>query len=140
MNLLLDTNIVSVFLKSNDTRAAIYGPLIQGHQLHISFMTVAELYRWAHSKNWGAQRTQRLGEHIQRCTILPASHEVCLRWARVQAHRGSIGRPISSNDAWIAATALHYGLGLVTHNLKDFVELPELVLVTPADNSDRENL
>ena len=133
MNLLLDTNVLSVFLKSGDTRAQVYGPLIQGHRLYVSFVTVAELYRWAYAKDWGAKRIQRLKHHIHQCTVVPVSHELCLQWARIQARRQSIGRPISSADAWIAATAIHYELGLVTHNLRDFVELPELVLVTPPD-------
>ncbi len=36
--------------------------------------------------------------------------------------------PISPQDAWIAATALHYDLLLVTHNVRDFQEISELQL------------
>lgn len=39
--ILLDTNVVSYLLKG-DTRAAAYAPLLQGHRLAISFVTVAE--------------------------------------------------------------------------------------------------
>ncbi|NEP13006.1 MAG: type II toxin-antitoxin system VapC family toxin [Symploca sp. SIO2C1] len=34
-------------------------------------------------------------------------------------------------DAWIAATALRHDLPLVTHNIKDFVGISNLQLVTP---------
>lgn len=139
MKLLLDTNIISVFLKPNDTRAALYGPLIQGHHLYISFMTLAELYRWALVREWGAARIARLEVYLERYTVLPVSAELCKEWARIQAHRQRAGRPIASQDAWIAATALHHDMGLVTHNTKDFVSLPELVLVTPGQNSDIES-
>jgi predicted nucleic acid-binding protein len=33
-------------------------------------------------------------------------------------------------DAWVAATALAYGLELVTHNPADFAGIPNLVVVS----------
>lgn len=44
--LLLDTNIVSFLLKK-DTRADNLKPLLRGKILYLSFVSVAELYRWA---------------------------------------------------------------------------------------------
>jgi predicted nucleic acid-binding protein len=35
---------------------------------------------------------------------------------------------MSVGDAWIAATALHYNMPLITHNLKHFEHLKELGL------------
>jgi tRNA(fMet)-specific endonuclease VapC len=43
---LLDTKVVSYLFKG-DTRATTYAPLLEGHRLAISFMTVAELFEWA---------------------------------------------------------------------------------------------
>jgi tRNA(fMet)-specific endonuclease VapC len=48
---LLDTNIVS-FLFKGDSRIQLYMPYLQGQQLAISFMTVAELFQWAAVRNW----------------------------------------------------------------------------------------
>jgi tRNA(fMet)-specific endonuclease VapC len=53
--LLLDTDVVSFLLKG-DSRSQKYEPIIQGHQLALSFMTVAELFQWAAVRNWGTQR------------------------------------------------------------------------------------
>ena len=49
---LLDTNIVSYFMKQHSL-AAKYQLLVQGAALAISFMTVAELYEGADRANWG---------------------------------------------------------------------------------------
>jgi predicted nucleic acid-binding protein len=40
------------------------------------------------------------------------------------------GRPIQVADAWIAATALLYGIPLVTHNPADFAGVDGLRLIT----------
>jgi tRNA(fMet)-specific endonuclease VapC len=42
--LLLDTDVFSFLLKG-DSRANAYTPLLQGHRLALSFMTVAELFQ-----------------------------------------------------------------------------------------------
>jgi tRNA(fMet)-specific endonuclease VapC len=43
---LMDTNIASFMLKGHSL-ATRYRRHLQGHQLAVSFMTVAELYEWA---------------------------------------------------------------------------------------------
>lgn len=60
---LLDTNIVSYILK-RDTRAALYAPMLTGNRLAVSFMTVAELFEWAATRGWGAQRRVRLEQQL----------------------------------------------------------------------------
>ena len=40
------------------------------------------------------------------------------------------GKPIAVADAWIAATALSYGVPLVTHNVGDFAGLPGLTVIS----------
>lgn len=41
-------------------------------------------------------------------------------------------QPIGIQDCWIAATALSYGLELVTHNPRDFANIPGLAIITEA--------
>ncbi len=56
---LLDTNIVSYLFKG-DTRAALYEPHLLNRELAVAMMTVAELFQWAATRNWGQARNQVL--------------------------------------------------------------------------------
>ena len=94
-------------------------------------MTVAELFQWAKIRNWGTSRTQQLERMlIQNYTVLSFDVVLCYLWGEVRANRRAMGKPISSEDAWIAATALQYNLPLVTHNPKDFVDILGLDVVS----------
>lgn len=50
----VDTDVIS-FVFKGDSRAASYAGALAGKQIVVSFMTVAELKRWAIKKRWGAQ-------------------------------------------------------------------------------------
>jgi tRNA(fMet)-specific endonuclease VapC len=130
--ILLDTNVVSFVLKG-DSRAQLYESYLQGQQMALSFMTVAELYQWAAIRQWGKQRIRQL-EKTLRETYIVLSFDIalCQLWGEVRAKRRAIGNPISPEDAWIAATALHYDIPLVTHNPADFENIKDLTIVTKA--------
>src|SRR5262245_23554100 len=117
--LLLDTNIVSYIFK-RDSRAALYAPLLRGNRLAISFMSAAELFQWAVIRNWGLARTERLERAITTYLLIPPDLDLCRVWGKLRAEQQRAGRVIDSQDAWIAATALHFSLPLVTHNPTHF--------------------
>lgn len=127
---LLDTNVVSFILKGY-SRAKDYAPFLLEQHLAISFMTVAELYQWAAIRQWGTHRVQQLEQTIS-TTYIVLSFDIalCQRWGEVRALRRGMGKPISPEDAWIAATSLQYNLPLVTHNPKDFEDIPDLEIIT----------
>lgn len=128
--ILIDTDIASFIFKGS-TYADPYLPLLQGHQLALSFMTVAELFQWAIMRQWGDLRLAQLEEYLLNYLVIPTDQPLCRQWAKVRGDRQSIGRPISPQDAWIAATALRHNLPLVTHNIKDFLNISNLKLLTP---------
>ena len=127
--LIVDTDVVSFLLK-DDTRAQLYRPHLQGKTLALSFMTVAELYQWAYVRNWGERKLTRLEEQLHRYVIVPFDNELCKQWARICVRRRQLGRPISVQDAWVAATALRHGCRLVTHNGDDFSEIAGLEVIS----------
>lgn len=128
--ILLDTNIVSFLLKA-DSRALDYEPHLKDQQLAISFMTVAELYQWVAIRNWGERRRSQLTQMLKvNYTVLSFEIRLCQIWGEIRASRQLSGRPLSSQDAWVAATALHYKLSLVTHNPKDFADIANLKIIT----------
>ena len=129
--MLLDTNIVSYIYRS-DTRAGLYTPHLTGQTLYLSFMTLAELLRWPLERNWSAVKAQHLEEWIdQRFVLLPSDRELARTWARLVGITCR-ARPVSLSDSWIAATALHYSLPLVTHNRRHFEDIPGLNLIAEA--------
>jgi tRNA(fMet)-specific endonuclease VapC len=129
--LLIDTNIASFIFKGSDY-ADPYISLLSGHELALSFMTVAELFQWAILRQWGDRRVVQLEQYLSNYIIIPVDQLLCREWAQIRADQQSAGRVISPQDAWIAATAIRYDLSLVTHNIKDFREIPNLRLITPS--------
>lgn len=125
--LLLDTDVFS-FLFKDHPLAEVYRPHVRGHTLAISFMTVAELYHGAYRAGWGARRIERLESRIAAYVVVPSSNALSKRWGEVRFVRRQ--QPISPEDAWIAAAALQQGCPLVTHNARDFQNIPGLNIIT----------
>lgn len=117
--LLLDTDVTSFLLK-RDSRADKYRPIVEGKRLALSFMSVAQLYKWAIKRNWGAKRGKQLEAALQRYVILPYDSELAWTWARVVSACEGAGRAIGSSDGWIAATAIRHSVPLVTNNVRHF--------------------
>src|SRR5215475_4841261 len=130
--MVVDTDVVSYIYKK-DTRAAKYEPHFVNAITSISFMTLAELERWAIARNWGTRRhAEMLATVLGRFTIIESNHALCRKWAEVSEQAQRLGHIIHPNDAWIAATALLYGAELVTHTASDFNYLPGLAFSTEA--------
>jgi tRNA(fMet)-specific endonuclease VapC len=125
--LILDTNVVSYFMKGGPLAVA-YRELLRGKDLAISFMTVAELYEGAYRAGWNAPKLERLEAVLSGYAVIPSSPTVCRAWARIREQRRS--RTISVDDAWIAASALAWSAELATHNPADFTGIPELRVLT----------
>lgn len=128
---LIDTSVLSLILK-RDTRAAAYLPHLVGMVGAISFITLAELYRWPEERGWGAARRADLAHVLGRFAVIYPDDPLCRRWASLLAEVRRAGRPLPFADSWIAATALQYQLVLVTHNPRDFAGVPALQLRTEA--------
>jgi predicted nucleic acid-binding protein len=129
---LVDTDVVSYVFRG-DTRAERSAPHLNRRRLAVSFMTVAELDRWARERNWGAGRRAELENYLQRFSVYLVDRELCRRWADVADAARRAGRAIQTADAWIAATALAHGLPLVTHNAADYAGVTDLNLINEPD-------
>ncbi len=128
----VDTDVVSMLFKG-DSGALGYRSHIAGRLLGISFMTLAELERWSLERSWGAARTAELKRHLKNYTVLPATRELCAGWARISFEARKKGRPIQTADAWIAASALHDQVPLITNNYGDYAAVEGLQLLTSAE-------
>jgi tRNA(fMet)-specific endonuclease VapC len=124
----VDTDVVS-YLFRNDTRAEQFRPHITGRILAVSFMTVAELDRWALQRNWGSARRERMTDFLSRFVIVLVDRALCRTWAAVGDQARRNGRPIQVADAWIAATAIALNVPLLTHNRSDYAGVDDIDLL-----------
>jgi predicted nucleic acid-binding protein len=61
---------------------------------------------------------------------LPVSRELCSKWAEVAFGAKRKGRPIQTADAWIAASALHDQVPLITNNRGDYSSVDGVALLS----------
>jgi predicted nucleic acid-binding protein len=124
----VDTDVLS-YLFRRDTRAEPYRPYITGRILAVSFMTLAELERWALQRDWGPVRRERMADFLSQFIVILVDHALCKTWAAVADQARRNGRPIQVGDAWIAATAISLNVPLITNNRRDFTGIAELRLL-----------
>ena len=110
---LLDTNAVIDIFGGNEELART---LASTPFVFISTIVLGELY-------FGAEKSHRVTENLARiesfaaeCTALEPDMVVAREYGRVKQRLKSRGRPIPDNDLWIAATALAYGLTLLSRD------------------------
>jgi tRNA(fMet)-specific endonuclease VapC len=63
---------------------------------------------------------------LETLQVLPVPLDAARRYAVIRAELQRSGKPIGSNDLWIAAHALAEDLTLVTNNEREFQRVPGL--------------
>lgn len=127
MKLLLDTNRLSDALAEDD---AVLDQLEVAEVVHVPVIVLGEIRS-------GFLRGRRRAENESRLTWFlaqdgmatlgidaPVSH----RYATLHQTLRSRGRPIPTNDLWIASLAIEHGLVLYTRDVH-FAEIPGLALM-----------
>jgi tRNA(fMet)-specific endonuclease VapC len=130
----VDTDVLSFVFKGG-TRAARYRPHLAGQTWALSFMTVAELERWALARNWGQTRRDRMEQQLRQFAICFADRELCRFWADATESASRNGHPVGCADAWTAAAALLFQVPLITHNADDYRGVERLQVITEPDSS-----
>lgn len=125
-----DTNIVSYTLR-DDPLADRYRPLIDGERIAISFQTVGEIRLGQLLGHYAPPAIESWARLRRQWRIIDSNAELAEIYASIRADANRAGRGLSSQDAWVAATALWLNVPLVTHD-RDFRNVPELELITRA--------
>jgi predicted nucleic acid-binding protein len=138
--MLLDTNVLSELMRPNPAPAVLswFALQTQAQATHlISAVTQAEILLGIELLPDGqrkaalSQASQAMFDVDFKGHILPFDQDAARNYAQIVARRTAQGRPISTEDAQIAATAVQHQLPLVTRNTRDFELIPELQLVNP---------
>ena len=125
MSFLLDADTCSAHLKSG----ALAHRLTQhSGRLHISVITLAELYTWALRTKAPPHRLQGVLDLLSDVAVLNMTADVARRFGEVQAKLLDQGQRAPHMDLLIAATGLAHGLTVVTHNQQHFTNIPGLFL------------
>ncbi len=78
------------------------------------------------SAGWGNRRRLLLEQFMQGFELFYADNDLCTVWARIRADARARGRPLSPQDAWIAATALALDAPLATNNRRHYEHVEKL--------------
>jgi predicted nucleic acid-binding protein len=130
-----DTDAVSFVVKQDPVRGPRYARHFAGRNVVLPFAVVAELRLWAEVRNWGPQRRAALAYTLQGCLIHYPDAQMCTLWASLVAALRRAGRQIAVHDAWVATTALHLSVALVTHNAAHYRNVPGQQVLTEPDRS-----
>lgn len=122
---MLDTNIVSNFIRYPNGPAAIRFRQNLHTHLCTSIVVQAELYFGAEKVKSGKLR-ERIDAAVALIDVLPLGEPFAEHYAQLRADLERRGTPIGSNDLFIAAHARSLGATLVTDNIREFSRVPNL--------------
>lgn len=126
--ILLDTNACVHLLNGTSP------PLIARFKAHdpsryrISAIVRAELLYGVYSSQRVAENLRLLELFLEPLVSVPFDDACARAYGRLRADLRRMGKPIGANDMLIATTALAHGLTLVTHNVREFAQVPGLKL------------
>src|ERR1700730_420251 len=121
--LVVDTDDANFVFKWHPEFAPRYVAIMRGSELVVSFMTLAEMRQGALDAKWGPRKCDVLETYLADFSVLHSDSLLCSMWAAIRNESVRKGHPMSSADAWIAATALALAAPLVTNNPKDYRHL-----------------
>lgn len=126
---LLDTNILSYFIKGNHPQLVKRMALALDKQdIAISAMTRAEVRYGQALMAANDKRHKPINLLLDELPTLPWTTDVAGQYGQLKAQLKRQGAPIGEMDTQIAAHALSEDLVLVTHNTRHFERVPGLKL------------
>jgi tRNA(fMet)-specific endonuclease VapC len=124
---MLDTNIAIYTIKNkpNEVREAFKA---HDGQLCISAVTLMELMYGAEASAAVERNLRDIEGFAARLDVFPYDNEAAAHTGQLRAELRKIGRPIGPYDEMIAGHARSRGLVVVTHNIKQFENVPGIRL------------
>lgn len=127
-SLLIDTNIYTYALKGDPEVVSV---LQQAHEIGISAVSIGELLSGFKAGKKEQENRHELGEFLDspRVRVYGIDEETAEFYAEVVNNLKKKGRPIPTNDIWIASLAFQHGQPLFSKD-KHFEAVPGLVMVS----------
>ena len=125
MNIALDTNAYSDFMRGNVVRVEI---VRAARSIHLPLIVLGELragFAAGNRESTNAANLQRfLGS--PRVSVLPPDEQTTHHYAQLHLQLRTKGTAIPTNDLWIASLAIQHSLVLCTSD-RHFRHLPQVV-------------
>lgn len=123
---LVDTSAYSAFMRGD---ASVVATLQRAEQVYLNAIVLGELLAGFRKGSRRQQNEDGLRRFLDspRVDVLDIDDETAERYALILDTLRRAGTPVATHDLWIAATAMQYGLRLVTLD-SDFLKIPQIVV------------
>ncbi|MDR0792665.1 MAG: type II toxin-antitoxin system VapC family toxin [Chitinophagaceae bacterium] len=112
-NYLLDTGIVIEVFNGNKNIANKVNHL---SQFYITSVVLGELYVGIHRVSNKDKHYKKLIDFLQLCAVLEVDNTTAEHYGEIVTTLYKKGKPIPTNDIWIAASAIQYNLTLAARD------------------------
>jgi tRNA(fMet)-specific endonuclease VapC len=126
----LDTNVVIAIFRGveSDLRAKLENLKLQGVRFAITTVTLSELYRGAFLSASREQNIAQINEFLEGLVLIGEDKQSCLLFGQDFAFLQKKGMQTQELDLIIASICKSNHLVLVTKNIKDFRNIPNLLI------------
>lgn len=123
---MLDTSAYAAFKRGHEEAASA---LRKYPEILLPSIVLGELWAGFEVGSKREQNRQELHEFLAspRVALAPVTGETAARYAAIYAYLRANGRPIPTNDLWIAALAMEHGATLLTADVH-FLHVPQILV------------
>jgi tRNA(fMet)-specific endonuclease VapC len=128
MKYLLDTDVCIRYINGRSLAVRAKLPTIPARDVAVSIITKAELYYGSAKSQYPERSRQKQREFLEALRTAYFDETAAFVYGDIRAYLERRGTPIGANDLLIAATAVAAKLILVTHNVREFGRIPDLLI------------
>ena len=122
--ILIDTNAYGLVRRGDERAIAV---IRNAQSIGLSTIVIGELLAGFACGSQYRRNIAELYEFIASpaVEILPVDHDTAVSYSEIYAQLRVAGKPIPTNDLWLAATAKQHGLAVFTYD-KHFALIPDI--------------
>lgn len=123
---ILDTSAYAAFMRGHKE---LRNALQQTREIYLNSIVLGELLAGFKKGNWARKNIKELQLFLEstRVNILDLNLDTAERYAVILNTLWKAGTPIPTNDIWIAASAMQYGLSILTTDAH-YLKIPQVLV------------